>query len=279
MPYTAEISRANPSAFLFLLDQSGSMADAFGGDASKKKADKVADVINRFLQNLTIKCGKNEGIRDYYHVGVLGYGERVGPAFSGALAGRELVPISEIGNSPARLDERGKKVDDGAGGLVEQKIKFPVWFDPVANGGTPMCQVLEVARRIVSTWTSQHPTCFPPIVINVTDGESTDGDPSAAADAIKALSTTDGSVLLFNAHLSSNANLPPTLFADGEASLPDDFARLLFRMSSNLTDFMIGEAKKEGIAVSASSKGYTFNADLHALINFIDIGTRPSNLR
>src|SRR5688572_17644648 len=104
MAYSAEISRANPSAFLFLLDQSGSMADAFGGDTTKKKADKVADVINRFLQNLTIKCGKNEGIRDYYHVGVLGYGANVGPAFSGALAGRELVPISEIGNSPARLE-------------------------------------------------------------------------------------------------------------------------------------------------------------------------------
>ncbi len=89
------------------------MADAFGGDASKKKADKVADVINRFLQNLTIKCGKNEGIRDYYHVVVIGYGAQVGPAFTGTLAGRELVPISEIGNSPARLDERGKKVDDG----------------------------------------------------------------------------------------------------------------------------------------------------------------------
>ncbi len=142
-----------------------------------------------------------------------------------------------------------------------------------------MCQVLEMARRIISDWTSQHPTCFPPIVINVTDGESTDGDPSAAADAIKTLSTTDGSVLLFNAHLSSRANLPPTLFADAEASLPDDFARLLFRMSSDLTDFMIGEAKKEGIAVTNSSKGYTFNADLLTLINFIDIGTRPSNLR
>lgn len=279
MAYSAEISRANPSAFLFLLDQSGSMADAFGGDATKRKADKVADVINRFLQNLTIKCGKNEGIRDYYNVGVLGYGAHVGPAFSGVLAGRELVPISEIGNSPARLEERSKKVDDGAGGLVDQKIKFPVWFDPVANGGTPMCQIFETARRIIADWATQHPTCFPPIVINVTDGESTDGDPSAAADAIKALSTTDGSVLLFNAHLSASSNLAPTLFADSEATLPDDFARLLFRMSSDLTDFMVGEAKREGLAVSASSKGYTFNADLHALINFIDIGTRPSNLR
>ncbi len=53
MPYTAEISRNNPSCFIFLIDQSGSMSDPFGGgESTKKKADAVADVINRLLQNL-----------------------------------------------------------------------------------------------------------------------------------------------------------------------------------------------------------------------------------
>ncbi len=32
MPYTAEISRNNPSCFLFLVDQSSSMLEAFGGN-------------------------------------------------------------------------------------------------------------------------------------------------------------------------------------------------------------------------------------------------------
>ena len=32
MPYTAEISRNNPTCFVFLLDHSGSMADNFGGE-------------------------------------------------------------------------------------------------------------------------------------------------------------------------------------------------------------------------------------------------------
>jgi hypothetical protein len=278
MPYIAEISRANPTCFLFLMDQSGSMADALAGEPGKKKADKVADVLNKFLQNLVIKCGKNDGVRNYFHVGVIGYGATVGPAFAGTIAGRDLVPISEIADFPARVEERSRKTDDGAGGLVEQKIKFPVWFDPISNGGTPMCQALGKAHSIISDWNNQHPTCFPPIVINITDGESTDGDPSNAADALKALSTTDGSVLLFNAHVSSSA-ATPILFANSEMSLPDDFARLLFKMSSNLTDAMIGTAKQEGIPASIGSKGFTFNANLEALINFIDIGTRPSNLR
>ena len=49
----------------------------------------------------------------------------------------DLVPLSEIAANPARLENRAKKVPDGAGGLVEQEIKFPIWVDPVASGGTP----------------------------------------------------------------------------------------------------------------------------------------------
>jgi hypothetical protein len=279
MPYTAEISRANPSCFLFLIDQSGSMADPFGaGESSRRKADGVADAINRLLQNLVIKCAKEEGVRDYYHVGVIGYGAHIGPAFSGPLAGRELVPISEIGNMPARIEERTKKVDDGAGGLVDQSIRFPIWFDPVANGGTPMCQALGLAREILEKWLSQHPACFPPIVINITDGESTDGDPTAAADAIRRLSSNDGEVLLFNVHLSSQ-RATPIEFPDTEVGLPDRFAQLLFRMSSPLPAYMRSIAQQEGYRVSEGTRGFVFNADIVAVIRFLDIGTRPSDLR
>src|SRR5436309_1721496 len=190
MSYEAEISRVNPSCFLFLIDRSGSMSDPFGGGGGgKSKADGVADAINRLLQNLVIKCAKSEGVRDYYEVGVLGYGAAVGPAFSGVLAGRDLVPISEVGNQPARVEERTRKVDDGAGGLVDQTIKFPVWFDPIANGATPMCAALDRAQQILSAWVGQHAASYPPIVINITDGEATDGDPLPNAEALKALST------------------------------------------------------------------------------------------
>src|SRR5947209_6455360 len=153
MPYSAEISRTNPSCFVFLIDQSGSMDDAFGaGEATQKKADGVADAINRLLQNLVIKCAKEEGIRDYFEVGVIGYGTQVGPAFSGALAGRPLVKISEVGNAPARVEQRNKQVPDGAGGLVDQPVRFPVWFGPVSSGGTSMGQALSEAKTTVENW-------------------------------------------------------------------------------------------------------------------------------
>ena len=279
MPYSAEISRANPTCFLFLIDQSGSMEDPFGGDEStRKKADSVADAINRLLQNLVIKCAKEEGIRDYFYVGVIGYGDQVGPALSGPLAGKELVSISDIGNHPARIEQRIKKVEDGAGGLVEQPIRFPVWFDPKAHGATPMCQALTLAHEVLGRWLPQHPDSFPPIVINLTDGEATDGNPAPSATALRDLQSSDGNVLLFNIHLSSKG-ARPIEFPDTPSSLPDQYAKQMFDLSSTLTPTMRAIAQQEGYGVGESSRGFVFNADMVSVIKFLDIGTRPSNLR
>lgn len=279
MAYSAEISRTNPSCLLFLIDQSGSMEDPFGaGESKRSKADGVADAINRLLQNLVIKCAKSEGVRDYYDVGVIGYGKNVGPAFGGSLSGRELVPISEIADSPERVEERTRKVDDGAGGLVDQTVKFPVWFDAVSRGGTPMCEALSCAERTLAGWIGEHATSFPPIVINITDGESTDGDPTEAANRVKGLSTDDGNVLLFNLHLSSQ-RATPVEFPDDVSQLPDKYAQLLFDMSSPLPSYMRSAAAADGYAVTDGSRGFVFNADIVSVIRFLDIGTRPSNLR
>jgi len=279
MPYSAEISRANPSCILFLIDQSFSMNDSFGGgESTEKKANTVADVINKLLQNFVIKCAKDEGVRDFYHIGVIGYGKKVGPAFSGELAGQELVPISQITDNPARVEERTKKVSDGAGGLAEQTVKFPVWFDAVTSGGTPMCRAMTQAQKILEGWLSEHPDCYPPIVINITDGESTDGKPNEIAQGIKSLKSNDGEVLLFNIHLSSHRG-PKIEFPDNEASLPDEYAKRLFQMSSVLPNSIKEIAHQEGYPVSIGARGFVFNADMVALINFLDIGTRPSNLR
>lgn len=274
MPYSAEISRVNPTCILFLIDQSGSMSDPFGGQSGKQKAEGVSDAINRLLQNLVIKCAKSEGVRDYFHVGVIGYGSQVAPALGGALAGRPLVPISEVANSPIRVEQRTKKVDDGAGGLVDQSIKFPIWFEPIAEGTTPMREALELARNTVADFISRTPNCYPPIVVNITDGEA-NRDPEPAAASMRDLASSDGGVLLFNAHISSKAGAAVE-FPAGETELADDYARLLFRMSSELPPTMRELARREGFKAEDGARGFVFNADLVGVIRFLDIGTRVS---
>jgi uncharacterized protein YegL len=280
MPYQSEISRNNPMCFLFLIDQSGSMNDTWSGETSKKKANGVADIINRLLQELVLRCAKAEGVRDYFHVGVIGYGAQVGPAFGGGLAGQELVPISQVGEMPANIEERAKKIDDGAGGLVEQKIRFPVWFTPVANGGTPMRQAFSVAIKTTGQFLAQHPDCFPPIVIHLTDGESTDGDPSDLMRELTLLESSDGNVLLFNYHISSSSS-NKIAFPHSLEQLPNDqYGRMLFDGASELTEYMRDAAKREhNLDLPIGAKGYIFNADSVLVIQALDIGTRVSNLR
>jgi hypothetical protein len=211
---------------------------------------------------------------------VIGYGNSVGPAFGGPLAGQKLAPISEIANKPLRLEQRVRKVDDGAGGLVDQTIKFPVWFDAVADGSTPMCEALKLGHKVITEFIAKVPNCFPPLMVNITDGEANDGNPERPAAELGAIQTTDGPVLLFNVHLSSIRS-KPIEFPDGESELPDDYAKMLFRMSSALPARMSEVASKEGLKITANSRGFVFNADLVSVIRFLDIGTRvdAKNLR
>src|SRR5262245_44845061 len=102
MPYDAPIETTNPTCFLFLIDQSESMLQTMGGGSGRTKAEAVADVLNSLLFNLVLACVVGKDVRDRFHVGVLGYGLSVGPALGGKLAGRELMPISELANNPLR---------------------------------------------------------------------------------------------------------------------------------------------------------------------------------
>jgi hypothetical protein len=278
--YSAEISRKNPGCFIFLLDQSASMEDPFGGSSDRKKADELATIVNKLLHNLSIRCAKGDSIYDYFHVAVIGYGQDtvVKSAFDGQLTGKDLVAISELANNPLRIEDRVKKSDDGNGGLVEQTVKFPLWFEAKYAGGTPMAGALKMAAEIVQRWVAEHPKGFAPIVINITDGEATDGDPLPEAKALCSLGSDDGATLLFNIHLSSAAGNAIELPASDEG-LPDKFAKQLFEMSSALTPFMISRARELGMPAGDGARGFVFNAQPVQVIQFLDIGTRPANLR
>src|SRR5207249_1785765 len=129
------------------------------------------------------------------------------------------------------------------------------------------------AKEYLQAFLGIQPNCYPPMVINITDGQPTDGDPRGPAKELCALASQDGKVLLFNAHLSDKQNRPIEFPAE-ESGLPDDFAKLLFRMSSELPPKLLEGARSEGFAGEPHSRGFVFNADLVAVIRFLEIGTR-----
>ncbi len=130
-----------------------------------------------------------------------------------------------------------------------------------------------MAKSIITDFLLTYPNCFPPLILNLTDGQPTDANPIPTAGELKALKSHDGNPIVFNAHLSS---LPaaPIAFPSEETNLPDVFAKALFRMSSILPPKFMTSAMEEGYTLVGPSRGFMFNADLVSVIRFLEIGTR-----
>ncbi len=275
MTYQAEISRANPTAFLFLIDQSGSMADVFRqSDTPMRKDVFVAEALNRTLHNLVIRCNKNEGIRDYFHLSIIGYGGQVAPILGGSLQGQTSIPISILGASPERIEDRMRKEPDGAGGFIDKSVKFPIWVDPVSQGGTPMCAAFTQAIDVLRDWIAQHRAAFSPMVFHFTDGESTDGSPVDLARELTSLSTDDGQVLLYNVHVSATSPFP-LRFPKSTDQMPDAYASQLLSISSPLIPrFADLFSASTGQVLSTDNRCLIYNAGPEEISDVMDIGTR-----
>jgi hypothetical protein len=273
MPYTAQISRVNPACILILVDQSGSMKEPFGNTPDVTKDKVVADAVNRLIQNIVLRSAKADGVRDYFHVGVLGYGQTLNTLYGGRVPFDILRPISQVGMAPLRVEERVNIDFDNQGNKFESKVMFPVWYEAKASGKTPMVEAVGAAVLAITSFVELFPNAFPPIVLNLTDGIPTDGNPQEMAKTLRALKTNDGNVLMFNLLLASIPSAPNYFLGD-ENLLTDKFSKLLFRMSSLLPQKVLDAARNEGFRLDPNARGVVFNADPTAVVRFLDIGTR-----
>jgi len=280
MPYQAEISRTNPTCFLFLVDHSSSMSEpVMGIEGNPKKSEFVAEALNRVLQSLIVSASKDLDIRQYYQVGVIGYGSEIQSILPGADEETHLAWIDEVYQHPLRIEDRIRNEPDGSGGFVELNVKFPVWVEPFARGNTPMRQVFEEAHRILSQWVVDYPDSYPPTVINLTDGQSNDGKVAIAAENLQSLATNDGNVLLITLHTSSHPFDHSVLYPSNVEEMPDFSSRSMFTMSSLLPENLRRAAEEIlGAEVAENSRGIVYNADIAGIVQGLEIGTRPANL-
>ena len=182
-------------------------------------------------------------------------------------------------NNPLTLEEREYTVDRGdlAAGLkpVIAKIRVPIWYqrpDTELMGGRPTRAAFEHVRDIAQPWCAAHPASAPPVVIHLTDGESTDGDPEAAARELLSLATSAGNLLLFNLHLSS---LPrkETAFPIEEGELDDPYGKTLFRISSKVPSNLptTEESIAEDVRPDSRLMAYNCAFDVVKIIKLIRI--------
>src|SRR5206468_8541548 len=127
LSYQAEISRTSPTAILMVMDQSTSMNHRL--NSGQSKAAFLADVLNKTLYTIITNCSKSDGVRDYFHVGVVAYGAKdAANGFQCALGEEPLHVISRLAEAPLRVETRTKKVTGLNGDVIEQPVRFPIWF-------------------------------------------------------------------------------------------------------------------------------------------------------
>jgi hypothetical protein len=241
------------------------------GEPLISKAQGVADVVNRTLGGLVLSCTKGEAVWDRFHIGAVTYGGRAdhAPGFSG------LMRLSDVADAPLDVPMRTVRNPDG----TTSEVAFPIWFNPVHAGDTPMCAALDLAYDLVEQWSHENPESFPPIIFNISDGDSTDGDPRAAMERLKSISTGDGASLVFNCLLSDGSG-PRVIWPSREDQVPAGALRSLFLGSSVLPAPMKARAAAAyGLALKEGVRGVALNAALTDLVRLLDIGTPvPSSM-
>jgi von Willebrand factor type A domain len=261
--YQEQLSASKPGLIIILIDQSGSMLDSYAGST---KAEFATLAVNKTIDEIIKSCSVGDEIRDRCYVAVIGYGKGVNVLF--------LEKPSDLAKNPKTTTVK-KKISDGAGGLVEIEEVARVFATPTGDGGTPMAQAFQQAYKGVEKFISSNPNSFPPIVINITDGEPDNFDTAATeAKKLGQLKTTDGNVIILNAHISTASAGKVELPSGDSAFSSNKFAKFLFDISTPLPDTLADSAKDSGFNVQPGARGFVFNADAETLIKLLNFGSQ-----
>ena len=283
-PYTAQITRNTPTAFIFLVDQSVSMKriTTLNGE-HMSLAEAVARIVNNQINELVYRCIKTTEVRHYYDIAIIGYGHEVYSGWNGTLAGRDFVSPEELKNNPfkkiiVKEEKRTRK------GTMIKEIEKVQWLSARCDGHwTHVHQAFDKAKALLDQWMQDHheKDCYPPTIINITDGQfnhATREQIVQQANELKAMFTNDGNVLLWNIHITPN-NLEQVMLPIGKEELKGDkYSELLYDMSSLLpTRYNQAISDIRGDAVDTRHMAMATNTDMSTLIQLMDIGT-PTNI-
>lgn len=253
--YSELLSSHNPGFLVILLDRSASMGQKYSDGSTK--AEKAAQAVNKLIEEMLVECREGLIFKDRCHLLVIGYGSKVEVLLNGLMSS-----IS-----------KEKKV------LASNDEEEDMWIEPQNSGTTPMHEAFQKAYAFVERWleTEQHKNCFPPIVINITDGEPDQMDlVYEQAQELKTLSSTDGNTIILNAHISTdskNTEEKQNLLPSHSQQLSDDYEKFLFEISSILPEKLRNAAQKVNFLTEENSRGVVFNAQPHTLVKLLNFGT------
>ena len=282
--YNARITRKNPTGFIILIDQSGSMSEEITIREHKTtKADAVSYATNLLLSELIFRSKRDEGVSDYFDIAVVGYkGDSAKSLIKGANS--FVKPSQLIAMNPRQKEFTMERILPN-GDISFSNIKQPYWIESQSEGSTPMYSALCHAYDLANGWCKKvdNIDSYPLTIFNITDGESTDANDESLNDIatkIKDLKTSNGNVILINIHISNTELHNPIIFPSSHSELPDNkYAQLLFDMSSvvpQLYNENIREITKNN--TPPPYRGMSYNTSITELISMMNIGSISVNL-
>ncbi len=284
-PYTAQITRNTPTAFIFMIDQSVSMqkeTQLYGETMAMSEA--VARIVNHQINELVLRCIKGSETRDYYDIAIIGYGENAYSGWKGELEGRDFVKPSELKEHPYKKITI-KKETRTRKGIKVVEVEEVQWIEADATKSwTRVHHAFDKAKQLLQNWMNEHhdKDCYPPTIINITDGEFNGASKEYVlqqANELKSMFTNDGNVILFNIHISANKGMSVTCPADKKEVSSNVLATTLYELSSLLPERYsdrIADLRNDTIP-SDRYTAMSVNADMSTLIQLMDIGT-PTNI-
>ena len=278
--YTQSITRTHRTAFILLIDGSGSMSERirFAGRAMSK-SEAVTDITNGLLFELIERARRNDGVRDYYDIAVLGYSGN-DEVYSLLPGTQPMHSVTELAALEPQVRRRTIECRQPDGSIALREVPTPVWVEATAAGQTPMYEAMRQARDLAAAWCAHpaHAGSFPPTIFNITDGEATDCSEEeliAISEQIRTLGTSDGKVLLLNIHIAADDTQRTVFFpSEEETDLPNRYASTLYRASS-VMPAIFNEAIREakGPGALPPFRGMSYNASLDELIAMLNIGS------
>lgn len=285
IPYTAQITRNTPTAFIFLVDHSVSMQQTttlFGEEMTM--AEAAARIVNNQINELVLRCVKMGDMRHYYDIAVVGYGEKAYSGWQGELEGRKFVSPEELKAHPYTKIVTRKEVRTRSGVQVKE-VEQVQWVSARHDGHwTHYHDAFDYARDLLSDWMIDHheKDCYPPTVIHITDGvfnHASKEEVVQKANELKSMFTNDGNVILFNIHFTADLDAESVACPITKDELGGDpYAETLFELSSLLPERYNADIAR---CLNDSRPGrhvaMGMNADATTLIKLMDIGT-PTNI-
>ena len=285
IPYTAQITRNTPTAFIFLIDHSVSMQQMttlYGEEMTM--AEAAARIVNNQINELVLRCVKMGDTRHYYDIAVVGYGENAYSGWQGELEGRKFVSPEELKAHPYTKITTRKEIRTRKGVQIKE-VEQVQWVSARHDGHwTHYHEAFDYAQDLLSDWMIDHheKDCYPPTVIHITDGvfnHASKDEVVQKANELKSMFTNDGNVILFNIHFTSNLDTDSVACPIDKSELGGDpYAETMFELSSLLPERYnqdIARCLNDTRAGRHVAMG--MNADATTLIKLMDIGT-PTNI-